>query len=591
MNRYLLFSLVAAPLAFAALAAEHPVRFGVAYYPEAWPEERWSQDLDDMKAIGIDMIRVGEFNWTGFEPREGEFDFVPYRRLLRLCEEKGIGVMMCTPTAALPPWMTAKYAVERVDRQGHGVHIGCRQTRCPSRAKFRFFADRMARKMAEAFREFKCIRYWQLDNEVHITAGYDECNCEECLARFRLWLRNRYGSVEGLNRAWNHAFWSSRFTSFDEVRLPIHKGRPWYLEYIRFQSDNFEDFILDQAAAIRKVIPGAVITSNGSEMSGWIRLDDMYRGLGYAATDTYACEKYRQRAAWMWGLSRGITGVQKPFTVAEIGAFNWDFARKNADDVFGPWVENAIAHGAENIFIFRWRQSLSGEEEHPAVLPWSGEKSRTYEMVRKVIAGVREKEAKNALPRFPKSEVAILHSNESDQDLLVRTQHVQFGPYENLHMLLNAALEERGIMPDYLMSGPEVDFSPYRTVFVPLNSIVPDVVKTKLREYVKKGGRVVAIARLNNVDPNGGRYYTEPYPVGMTDLFGLKVNENRMTGSGDYVCDLVEPKGCEVLTKLESGAFAGAPDLVRHSYGSGTAFYKALVPTESDIAAFLDLLR
>lgn len=592
----MIFGLLACALASACLAAapadgeaDRTVRFGVAYYPEAWPEERWAQDLDDMKAIGIDHIRIGEFNWSGFEPREGVFDFVPYRRLLALCEEKGVGVMMCTPSAALPPWMTAKYAVERETRERHGVAIGCRQTRCPSRAKFRFFADRMAAKMAEAFKEFKCIRYWQIDNEVHITAGYDECCCLECEKKFQLWLKARYGTVEKMNRAWNHAFWSGRFDDFAEVRLPIHKGRPWFLEYVRFQSDNFKDFILGQAAAIRRVIPRAVITSNGSEMSGWIRLDEMYSSLGYAATDTYASEESRGRSVWMWGLSRGVTGTQKPFMIAETGPFNWKFDEKNGDDIIFGWIDEAVRRGAREIFFFRWRQSVSGEEDHPAILPWSGKKGSTYERVRRLIADWRVKEAKSGALPLPQSGVAILHSNASDQDFLVRTRNFQFGPYENLHILLDERLSARGIVPDYVMSGEGLDLSGYRILFVPLNCIVPRTVQDALRTFVNGGGRLVAISRMNNVDPKGGAYLTEPYPAGMTDLFGMEVNETRFASDGNYVCDRVEPKGCIVLSRLTDGVFAGEPDLVLHRVGNGDSYYKALVPrTPAEIDVLLD---
>ena len=75
----------------------------VAYYPEVWPEERWERDLSLMRDAGINCVRMGEFNWTGFEPREGEFHFEEYHRILDLCGKYGIHVMLCTPTSALPP--------------------------------------------------------------------------------------------------------------------------------------------------------------------------------------------------------------------------------------------------------------------------------------------------------------------------------------------------------------------------------------------------------------------------------------------------------------------------------------------------------
>ena len=68
----------------AIAATLDPVKFGCAYYPEAWEESRWEKDLDYMKALGLSVVRVGEFNWSGFEPSEGHFDFSTYERFLEL---------------------------------------------------------------------------------------------------------------------------------------------------------------------------------------------------------------------------------------------------------------------------------------------------------------------------------------------------------------------------------------------------------------------------------------------------------------------------------------------------------------------------
>lgn len=571
---------------FLTLAAwAKPMRFGCAYYPEVWPEERWAQDLDDMKAAGLSAIRIGEFNWGNFEPEEGKFDFTSYRRLLALCEQKGMDVMMCTPTAAIPLWMHRLYPeCEKRTPSGERPGLGARQNACPSSGKFRFFSKRIAEKMAEAFKDFPCIKWWQVDNELHIHGGTGLCACPSCVTGFRAWMKRRYGTLEELNRAWNSAFWSSRFSSWEDVTYPIQTCRePWMTEYVRYQSDAYVAFALEQREAIGRRCPQATVTANGCEMSGWIRLDELYAGLGSAAVDTYVDNQFKDRAPWMWNLSRGITGCQKPFTVAEMGPFTWNADETDGDEKVLGWVRNAARHGAELLMFFRWRQSVNGEQYHPAILPWSGKKGRGYELVKRITSAGIETE-------MPASGVAILHSNESDQDTLVRGQNVQFGQYEDTSIALNAALERRGILADYLPSGPEVDFSPYRFVFVPVNTIVPQPVIDKLKDYVKQGGTVLAICRLNLLDPKGGSYRTESYPVGMKDLFGLEINEQRGWTEWKFAYDLVEPKGCATLLKLDEGVFAGAPALTRNAYGRGRAYYYAKLPTSaSEIDRLLDL--
>ena len=49
--------------------------FGVDYYPEHWPEERWPEDVRLMAAAGMNTVRMAEFAWSKMEPPEGVFDF------------------------------------------------------------------------------------------------------------------------------------------------------------------------------------------------------------------------------------------------------------------------------------------------------------------------------------------------------------------------------------------------------------------------------------------------------------------------------------------------------------------------------------
>ena len=82
---------------------------GVCYYPEQWDESLWREDLRRMKEAGIGTVRVAEFCWVIFEPAEGEFHFELFDRFLNLCEEEGIKVILGTPTATPPAWLTEKY--------------------------------------------------------------------------------------------------------------------------------------------------------------------------------------------------------------------------------------------------------------------------------------------------------------------------------------------------------------------------------------------------------------------------------------------------------------------------------------------------
>ena len=60
---------------------------------------------------------------------------------------------------------------------------------------------------------------WHVSNEYGPT-----CYCDRCAARFREWLRARYGSLEEVNRRWVTAFWSHTYTSWEEIEPPGRRG-------------------------------------------------------------------------------------------------------------------------------------------------------------------------------------------------------------------------------------------------------------------------------------------------------------------------------------------------------------------------------
>ena len=217
-----------------------------------------------MKGLGINLIRIGEFNWSKFEPTEGVFDFRPYLRLLDLCEKYEIKVMMCTPTAATPKWMQRDYPeTEKTRADGTNPGPGIRQSSCASSEKFRFFSRRITEKMAEAFRNHPAVTTWQLDNELSVFGATGLCECERCRQGFIGYLKTRFGTLEELNQAFNGPFWSSVFTKWDDIRLPLSGMRGgWRTEYIRYQGECFRTYLLEQAAILRKANPRWRLTTN-----------------------------------------------------------------------------------------------------------------------------------------------------------------------------------------------------------------------------------------------------------------------------------------------------------------------------------------
>src|SRR5579859_2217383 len=73
---------------------------GAAYYPEWWPAEEWEVDFREMRELGINTVRMGEFAWALFETAPGKFDFDWMDRALAIAGRYGIAAILSTPTAS-----------------------------------------------------------------------------------------------------------------------------------------------------------------------------------------------------------------------------------------------------------------------------------------------------------------------------------------------------------------------------------------------------------------------------------------------------------------------------------------------------------
>ena len=110
-----------------SLVLDH-LTLGVCYYPEQWDESLWEDDLTRMLASGIEVVRVFEFAWSMAEPEEGHYDFAFFDRFLALAAAKGMRVILCTPTATPPAWLTHGHPeVLNADKQGNLMHHGHRR--------------------------------------------------------------------------------------------------------------------------------------------------------------------------------------------------------------------------------------------------------------------------------------------------------------------------------------------------------------------------------------------------------------------------------------------------------------------------------
>ena len=117
---------------------EKLIETGVYYYPEAWDSNQWDRDFQNMVKMGFEFTHFTDFAWAILEPSEGQYNFEWLDKAIELAAKHGLKVILCTPTAAPPVWLTKKYPEVLVVREnGQRAMHGTREHYSWSSKKYR----------------------------------------------------------------------------------------------------------------------------------------------------------------------------------------------------------------------------------------------------------------------------------------------------------------------------------------------------------------------------------------------------------------------------------------------------------------------
>ena len=583
-----------------ANAQDLPV-MGTAWYPEMWPAAGRAQDLDLMQKAGFSSVRIGEFNWAGFEPREGEYDFADFKGVLDELAKRGMTAMMCTATAAPPRWFFLKYseAWKVTDTHGKRMPIEHRRQYCPNNPDFRRAARALTEAQVAAFAGHPAIRAWQLDNELSSDAEGGHCTCRHCAAAFRAWLKRKYGTLEKLNAAWNGAIWSNRVQDWEQIAPPFNAMLPVFrFEYTRFQSESFQAFAEEQAAIIRAKDTRPVCYNSWMNFQCDFDLPKFTEKLDFVACDTYVEPDHIQKSRAAWDLYRSLKG--KPFTVAETCTCNPWTSRDDGDRAVRAWYWEMYAHGADAVYYFLWRRSPMGEEEHGSVLSHDGRPTNSYGLIAANRAEFAEVLKKTGPLPLPEADVAILYNA---WDYLYGRSTQTMKTFDQM-MRCYAAVRQTGLGVDFVPVSPAMDLAKYRLVLAPRTEHLDDAAAARLRDYVANGGVLHASVRLN-VREDSSAYRAEVKPAALTNLLGLTIHDyvgvetHNTWWEGQYKKPLALPKdefdatvlggpakiresmedlelvSAKALETYSNGKYRGKPLLTENVFGKGKAFYQA----------------
>ena len=407
------------------------VLFGAAYYAEYHREERTEADLDLMKAAGFTVIRVGESVWSTWEPRDGEFDLDWLQPVLDGAHERGIAVILGTPTYAVPPWLQTAYpeiAAER--RTGERVPWGARQEVDYSHPAFRFHAERVIRAVIERYADHPAVIGYQVDNEPGMLLFHNRGSFQRFVRR----LKAQYGDVETLNREWGLTYWSHRLSDWSDLWTPDGNTLPQYdLAWRRYQADLTTEFIAWQADIVREYArPDQFVTTCIAYPRPAVADEELVEALDITAGNPYYAMQDHLDAplelepVTPW-TSSGVAGMlrqadrlysskQSRFLVTETDAQSIGGSSFNLPPYPGQLKQAAFAfvsRGAAMIEYWHWHTLPYGTETYwGGVLPHSLEPGRVYRELAEVGSDLQA--IGTSLDGYePDADVAILWSNDS----------------------------------------------------------------------------------------------------------------------------------------------------------------------------------
>jgi beta-galactosidase len=561
-----------------------------------------------MQEAGVNLVSLGIFSWSRLEPEAAKYDFGWLDRIMDMLHQGGISVDLATATASPPPWLSHKHP-EMLPVLADGVRLwhGGRQHYCPSSPAYRLAAEHLVAALADRYAMHPALAMWHVGNEYgcHVPA----CYCDVSAEAFRAWLRERYGSIEDLNRAWGTDFWSQRYSDWAEVipprRTPTWPNPSQQLDFMRFSSDELLACYELERRVLTEKSPGTPVTTNFMRFFKpldywkWAEREDI------VSDDVYqdpSDPEAGMRAAMAGDLMRSL-GRGRPWVLMEQTSNRVNWRDVNVAKLPGQmrlWSYEALARGADGVMFFQWRQSRAGAEKyHSAMVPHGPvESSPTWKEVKQLGHELRGLDA--VCGSRVRSEVAIALDWESWWALELPSKPSnrvsQVAQLEDYYRPLFGA----NVVPDFVR--PEHDLTGYKLVLVPNLYLVGDEGAANLNEFVKAGGTLVMSFFSGIVDPFehirlGG--YPAPFRrmLGLTVLDWLPLADGEEVqvdfsdgtqGRADLWSELIEPHGAEVVAKFAGTRLEGRPAVTRNAVGSGLAVY---IGTRLDQPAMARVIR
>ncbi len=575
---------------------------GCAYYPEDWNESFMEDDIKKMKLAGIKCARIGEFAWRKMEPVRGQYEFTWLHKVVDALYDAGIAVVMGTPTATPPIWLSeSNRDVLVLNEGGWQTEHGGRRHCCSNNPNYLKASFEIVEAMAKEFGNDKNIIGWQLDNEIY-TFGTG-CVCGHCMKKYHADLEKKYKTIENLNAEWNLNLFSQAYDRFDQIPAAIHAWHNPHLRYEWHHSHYDSDirFMHQQAEILRKYTSAPIGTDtmpiNGMDYEEMNEKMDVVMFNHYNTPDNLTDEIF-----W-FDFLRNIK--DKPFWNTETATtWNGSVAISQALKPEGYCRVNSwlpVALGGESNMYWLWRQHWAGHElVHGSVITPEGRPSHVFNEVQKTASDFET--ASDFLNNTKVDTPVAMHFTSKSWQLFDQQPIFDGNSYDHELMAIHRAMMKAGVRPDVI--GAKNDFSKYKLLFTPLQmTLEDDDMAGRIEKWVKDGGVWVA-GPMTDIRNSIGAHYTDRAMGMIEKMLGVEMAYSVPT-DGKYLKahwtdgeEIIVRKWAEAydlfgngesIAEISSGhcALCGKSIISRHKYGKGEVI---LLGAMSDEAGYKKLV-
>jgi beta-galactosidase len=586
------------------------VLYGAAYYPEYMPYDRLDQDVQLMQQAGISVVRIGESSWGLWEPQDGQFEYAWMDRVVERLSKAGIHIIMGTPTYSIPAWMYKEHPEIVVTKLGgQTLFYGIRQNTDLLNPTYRFYCERVIRKILEHYKSNPAIIGYQVDNE---TSSSQAAN-RDMQVGFQQYLKAKFKTVDELNRVWLLNYWGQRLNDWSE--LPPRDGiiNPgWKLEWERYAQSVNTDFLAWQAAIVNEYKrPDQFVTQDfAGPPRPEVNEEAVSKALDIAAANPYHGTQDRfdgQTSSYAGDYTRSLKNTNYLITETNAEAIGWD-----SKEQFPPYdgqlrldVYTHISSGANMVEYWHWHSIQAGQETYwKGVLGHDLIPGRAYDEVSRTA-----QELKRLGPQIVdyqrKNHVAILYSNDSHYGI----EFMKFSDQANYRSIMQQmyhALYVDNIGVDFVFADSN-NFADYSVLVVPPLYVANDDLLKKLSAYVHNGGHLVMSLKSGFTNEYSTvRWEMAPGPLREAAGFHYQEFSNLVkplalrddplhSGVDNKVSDWAEfliPDTAKPLAFYDHPFFGKFPAITENQFGKGTFTYQGTVLSDAlQNAVLLNVLK